>query len=313
MVHPLPTVLEGLTCAPAVHDCRPLPSESPRDEPPLLNISQAEFTLLERLVYRESGIKLAEGKRSLVVARLRRRIEALGLRTFRGYCEFVEQDATGKELVQMLDCISTNETRFFRVGSHFELLEKDACARWREEVRNRERPKRVRVWSAGCATGEEPYSIAMVLASALPPALGWEISVLGTDLSTRALEAAREGVWSVTRAEQIPHRFLKSYMLRGIKAQAGYMAAGPELRKLLGFQRLNLFTDVYPEGPFDAIFCRNVLIYFSRESRRIVLERLVRLLVPGGLLFLGESENLQDPMLGLKRAIPNVYRLLGRS
>ncbi len=275
---------------------------------PVLGITQAEFSLLERLVYRESGIRLAEGKRSLVVARLRRRVEALGLRSFRRYCQHVEEDPTRRELVQLLDCITTNETRFFRVGGHFELLEQQACTRWREEARERARPKQVRIWSAACATGEEPYSIAMVLAAALPPALGWDLSVLGTDLSTRALEVARQGVWPVARADQIPQRFLKNYMLRGVKAQATTMAAGPEIRQLLAFQRLNLFTDVYPLGPFDAIFCRNVLIYFDRESRRQVLERLVRHLVPGGLLFLGESENLQDPVLGLQREIPNVYR-----
>lgn len=284
------------------------PSVSPAAS---LYITDAEFALLERLVYRESGIKLAEGKRSLVVARLRRRVEALGLRTYRAYCRYVDDDVTGRELVQMLDCIATNETRFFRVGSHFELLEKQASPRWREEARNRERPKRVRIWSAACATGEEPYSIAMVLADALPSTLGWEVFVLATDLSTRALEAARRGVWPLTRAEQIPRRFLRSFMLRGVKAQAGFMAAGSEIRQLLRLQRLNLFTDAYPEGPFDAIFCRNVLIYFSRESRQLVLERLVRLLAPGGLLFLGESENLQDPLGDLRREIPNVYRRPG--
>ena len=284
------------------------PDEPTALEPaPVTHITQAEFALLERLVYRESGIKLAEGKRSLVVARLRRRVETLGMRSFRQYCQHVEDEASGAELVQMLDCITTNETRFFRVGSHFELLEKQACRSWREEARNRERAKRIRIWSAGCATGEEPYSIAMVLASALPLALGWDVSVLATDLSTRALEVARHGVWPAMRAEQIPRRFLKSYMLRGVRTQADQMAAGPEIRTLLRFLRLNLFTDVYPEGPFDAVFCRNVLIYFNRESRQHVLERIARLLAPGGLLFLGESENLQDPMFGLRREVPNVY------
>ncbi|HYB72678.1 MAG TPA: protein-glutamate O-methyltransferase CheR, partial [Candidatus Sulfotelmatobacter sp.] len=199
-------------------------------------------------------------------------------------------------------------THFFREPQHFDFLQHQVIPEWVAQAAPGQRSRRVRVWSAACSTGEEPYSLAMTLLDQLPPSAGWEIEILATDLSTRALDQARAALWPVEKAGEIPPQYLKRYMLRGARTQEGKMKAGPAIRSLIRFQRLNLSADHYPvTGPFDLIFCRNVLIYFDPDLRGRVIRRLLHHLEPTGYLFLGHAETLNGVSEQVRNVLPTVY------
>jgi chemotaxis protein methyltransferase CheR len=220
----------------------------------------------------------------------------------------VVKEQRGDELIHMLDQVSTNETRFFREPRQFEFLESRVFAEWRAQSCAGNRPKHIRVWSAGCSTGEEPCSIAMMLLDHFPPANGWEIEILATDLSTRVLNCARKAIWPIGRAQEIPEKYLKRFMLCGIGSQRGNMKAGPEILSRIRFERLNLNDGSYPVmGRFDAIFCRNVLIYFDAQSRARAIDRLIDHLVLSGYLFLGHAESLNGVTERASHITPTVY------
>jgi len=270
-------------------------------------LSDREFRLFRELIHRETGIFLHESKKALLVSRLSRRVRALGLGTFGAYFEHVEARHDGERTV-MLDHICTNETRFFREPRQFEFLDQQVIPRWRSQAEAGVRSKRIRVWSAACSTGEEPYSIAMLLRAHLRVEDGWSVSVLASDLSTRVLATAADGVWSIDRAVDIPEALKRAFMLRGVGPEEGKMRARPELKSMIDFRRINLNDSRYPiEGGFDLIFCRNVLIYFDGPTKAAVVDRLASHLVPGGLLFLGHSETLTSASAGLRHAGPTVY------
>jgi chemotaxis protein methyltransferase CheR len=270
-------------------------------------LTDREFSLFQRLIHRETGIFLPEVKKALVVARLSRRLRTLGLRSFGDYFDVVEQDRDGEKTV-MLDNICTNETRFFREPRQFEFLENEVLPAWKARGEAGQMPKRIRVWSAACSTGEEPYSLAMLLRTHFPAESGWNIEILASDLSTKVLATAREGVWPIQRMDEIPPAYLRAYMLRGVRSEEGKIRAQPNIRSLIEFRRLNLNDEQYPvDGPFDLIFCRNVLIYFNRETKAAVVGRLARHLSPSGLLFLGHSETLHGAAHALKHAGPTAY------
>ena len=273
----------------------------------LVPMSDREFRGFRELVYRECGIHISEHKRELLTARLSRRIRTLGMLRFGEYLALVEGDA--HERVEMLDLIVTNETRFFREPKQFEYLETQVLPRWRADAEKHTRTRRVRVWSAGCSTGQEPYSIAMTLLAGLG---GWDIEVLATDLSGRALRQAMAGVWPVDKAPEIPEKYLKSYMLRGVRSQDGRMSASEEARAVIRFQRLNLHDELPELGAFDLIFCRNVLIYFDVASRTKAVARILSRLSPAGFLFLGHSESLLSSGLRLRPMAPSVYSRMAR-
>jgi chemotaxis protein methyltransferase CheR len=265
-------------------------------------LTTKEFRLFQALVHREAGIALSYQKRALLVGRLAPRLRALSLESFGAYYDHVQGDHV--ELVRMIDSICTNETHFFREPKQFAFLENDVLPAWRAAGDAGSRPKQVRVWSAACSTGEEPYSIAMTLAAHLP---GWSIDILGSDLSTKVLERAAAGIWPVERAAEIPVHYRKTFMLRGHGPQEGKMAARPELSSLIRFVRVNLHHDSYPVGGrFDLIFCRNVLIYFDIPSKNRVIDRLVDRLDPHGYLFLGHAESLNNHDR-VQAAGPTVY------
>lgn len=273
----------------------------------IVPMSDREFRAFRDLVYRESGIHISEHKRELLTARLSRRIRTLGMLRFGQYLSLVEREA--QERVEMLDRLVTNETRFFREPVQFSFLENEVLPRWTAEAAQRMRPRRVRVWSAGCSTGQEPYSIAMSLLAGLE---GWEIEVLATDLSGRALRQAIAGVWPVEKALEIPENYLKSYMLRGVRSQSGTMTANEALRAVIRFQRLNLHEELPELGTFDLIFCRNVLIYFDVASRTRAVTRILSRLSASGYLFLGHSESLLSSGLRLRPMAPSVYSRAAR-
>lgn len=271
-------------------------------------LSEREFGLLRSLIYREAGIHLADVKMALVSGRLTRRLRALGLADFMSYYERVLSDENG-ERKHMLDAISTNETRFFREPKQFEHLQAHVLPQWRALGESGAMPKRIRAWSAACSTGEEPYTLAMVLASFFPREEGWTVEILASDLSTRVLETAREGVWPVERGDDIPLEWKRAFMLRGFGSELGKMRAHPRLKELIEFRRINLNDrDYRVDGPFDLIFCRNVLIYFDRESKLGVINRLAQRLSPRGLLFLGHAESLNAASHELVHAGPTIYR-----
>jgi chemotaxis protein methyltransferase CheR len=272
------------------------------------NLSQREFELLRQLVYQTAGIFLSEAKKPLVVGRLSRRLRELGLPSFLHYYRHLTEVDPGEQ-VEMLNRISTNETRFFREPQQFDFLERSVLGEWADQASRGERPRSVRAWSAACATGEEPYSLAMLLRSRFPAGSGWDLDVLASDLSTRVLAAAEKGLWPVQKAADIPGPYLRSFMLRGHDSREGLMSVGPEIRDLVRFRRINLNDESYEvKGPFDLILCRNVLIYFDVTSRTRVIRRLLRLLAPDGCLLLGHAESLAG-LSGLARIVgPGVYR-----
>jgi chemotaxis protein methyltransferase CheR len=269
-------------------------------------LEQREFRLFQRLIEQEAGIHLVDAKRVLVEGRLARRLRELGL-DFRAYYALVEEDA--QERVRMLDCISTNETHFFREPRQFELLEHRILPEWQARVERRSLARRFRVWSAGCSTGEEPCSVAMSFLARFPPGSGFEISVLATDLSTRALEQASSFVYPLEKSQEIPDAYRKAFMLRGTGPQAGRMKVAPAVRDLVRYERLNL------NGPgfdlrerFDLVLCRNVLIYFDTAAKQRVVSRLVERLDPEGYLFVGHAETLTGLSTRTVSVGPTVYQ-----
>lgn len=268
-------------------------------------LTDREFARFQRLVRAEGGIFLADGKRALLVARLARRIRQLELASFGAYCALAEADPA--ELVRMLDLIATNETHFFREPRQFDLLAR-LCDGWTADAEAGLRPRHLRVWSAACSTGEEPYSIAMVLHERLAQA-GWGIEVLASDLSTRVLARARAGIYLLEKAHEVPERYLHRYMERGVGPQTGRARVCDGIRALVHFDRINLADRAYHvTGVFDAIFCRNVLIYFDAQLRAHVVAQLLERLAPLGHLFLGHAESLIGRSDALQSVMPAVYR-----
>jgi chemotaxis protein methyltransferase CheR len=269
-------------------------------------LGDREFARFQALIQREAGIWLVPEKRALLVGRLSRRVKDLGLASLAAYYERVEEDAI--ERVHMLDRITTNETHFFREPHHFEFLDREVFPRWRAQAEAGRRPRRVRAWSAACSTGEEPFTLAMSLLRAFPEGAGWDLEILATDLSTRVLEQAKEAIWPVEKAREIPVAELKAFMLRGTGPQEGFMKAGPELRRIIRFARVNLIDPAFPSlGQFDLVFCRNVLIYFDAPTKERVVSRVLSHLTADGYLFLGHAESLSGMSLAARCVRPTIY------
>ena len=270
------------------------------------SISQKEFLSFQELIYRTSGIWLSEVKTALLVGRLSKRLRHYGLKTFSEYFRVVSENPD--EFTRMLDAISTNETRFFREPNQFDFLEQRVLPQWIADAEASVRGRKVRVWSAGCSTGQEPYSLAMTLLHHLPPSAGWEIEIIATDLSTQVLESAKSATWDFSKSSEIPDHYLKAFMLRGYGEQVGKMKAGPEIRSLIRFFQLNLNESKYSiPGKFDLIFCRNVLIYFDLETRTKVVQQLLQHISPVGFLFVGHAESLHTMSNVLRRVVPTIY------
>ncbi len=271
------------------------------------DLSDALFAKYRELIYREAGIALTDGKKSLLVSRVAGRLRELGLTTFDEYYRLVADAAATEERGRLLDRICTNETHFFRDPRQFLFLSDQVFPRLEGEAA-RTGIKRVRAWSAACSTGEEPYSLAMALLHRFPMSAGWQIEVVATDLSNKVLAAARAALWPIDKAEDIPLHYRKEFMLRGTGNQTGKMKAGPEIREVVSFSRMNLNDAMYSvRGTFDFIFCRNVLIYFDRESKAKVVDRLMTHLAPDGCLFLGYAETTTTITDRLVSIGPNVY------
>ncbi len=270
---------------------------------PLPELSDSDLRTIARLVYEKTGINLREGKRALVTARLQRRLRTGGFRSFRQYIRYVQADETGRELTVMLDALATNHTSFFREPRHFEFLAKTVLPRLAA------RGGSIRGWSAGCATGEEPYTIAMLLLEQFGPEAWQRAHLVASDLSTKALAAAGAGVYKRGRLQDVPAAFAQKYFVGDPEHPRDLVHVDPDLRRLIGFRRLNLLqpdTSVLP--PQDFIFCRNVMIYFDRDAQQRVIEGLESRLVRGGYLFISHSESLSSLAHGLTWVAPAVYQ-----
>jgi len=285
---------------------RPGELQLPLDIAPRL-ITPKEFLQFQKLIYQESGIWLSDAKTELLTGRLSKRLRALGLNKFSEYYARVRED--DEERLVMLDAITTNETHFFREPAHFQLLEQQIIPAWQVKATAGERTRKIRVWSAGCSTGQEAYSLAMLLVDRLPTSRGWSIEIVATDLSRRALALAEAGVWSADKGDGIPSHYLRAYMLKGVGENEGKIKVAPSIQ-IVRFLRLNLNDKAYPDmGRFDLIFCRNVLIYFDVESRRRVIQRLLHHLADDGYFFVGHAETLNAMFPSLRCVIPTVYAL----
>jgi chemotaxis protein methyltransferase CheR len=273
-------------------------------------MSEPVFRLYQALIQRSAGIFLVEHKRALLVRRLRSRVRALGLDSYLEYYRLVTADGGGQELQTMLDLVSTNETRFFREPRQLQFVEQELLPAIQRAVAQRRRPRSLRAWCAACSSGEEPFTLAMILARHLPA--GWRREILATDLSTRMLERARLATWPVRQTVEIPPDYLDEYMLRrapprGSESNGELLEAKPVLRAMVRFEHLNLHLDPPPRGPFDLVLCRNVLMYFDPATKRQVVDRLLGALAEDGYLLVGHAESLSglDPRLRL--VAPTIY------
>lgn len=272
-------------------------------------LSDEDLAFLRGLVHKETGIHLSDGKRAFIGVRLLRRLRELGFSTYAEYCAHVR--AVGEsEHISLFDALCIHETRFFREPAHFDFLSQVLVPRWHAAGAQHRRP--IRVWSAGCSTGEEAYTLGMILRSALPARLEISVDILATDLSSAALTAARQGLYPLSRAGEIPEAYLKAFMLRGRGRWEGSMRVGPEIREMVRFERLNLHRIPYVlDSHFDAIFCRNVLIYFDTPTRARVVGALLTHLQRDGALFVGHAEGLHGANVRARPIFPSVYAPVG--
>lgn len=244
------------------------------------DFTSSDFRQVQQLIYQHAGIKLSDAKQDMVYSRMIRRLRANNLSTFKSYLALIEQDP--KEWEAFVNSLTTNLTSFFREPYHFPIL---------AEFLRQRLGRRLRIWCSAASTGEEPYSIAMTVLDTLGARAG-DVEIIATDIDTSVLAKAGQGVYDLERCESIPQN-LRRYLLKGTGSNAGKVRVKPELQRLITFQPLNLLDASWPvKGVFDLMFCRNVLIYFDKETQRQVLNRFHPMLADDGLLFVGHSESL---------------------
>lgn len=267
------------------------------------DFSKSDFEFLARLAYEHAGISLSESKRNLVYGRLSRRLRALGLTSFTAYRAHLEADAD--EIERFINSISTNHTKFFREAHHFTHLRSLAQDFARPDQALA--PRRLRIWSAGCSTGEEPYTIALVLRREIVDIARRDVRVLATDIDTDVLAKAGRGEYTADALDSIPDAYCR-YVPPVKDSNPQTVRIAHEIRSLITFRRLNLM-DAWPiKGPFDAIFCRNVMIYFDGPTKSKLIERFVELIKPGGWLYIGHSESLLGSHPDLHLMGRTIYR-----
>lgn len=274
-----------------------------------IEIDDKEFCLFQRLIYNESGINLTSAKKELLKSRLMKRLRERSLTSFKEYYKYVtEEDTTGEELVSMLDCVSTNLTEFFREAAHFDFLSENVLPFLLENKRKR-REKKIRIWCAGCSTGEEPYSISMILAECIERLCDLDIKILATDLSTRVLKKAMQGIYAKDRLRGIPLQMLSSYFEKGTHNFKEHYQIKDFLRNMIVFRRLNLTDEAFPfKGQFDFIFCRNVMIYFDKQTQNELVSKFYKHLAPDGYFFIGHSESLAGTESRFRYVRPTIYQ-----
>ncbi len=248
-----------------------------------------DFEFLRDIVNRSTGIVVTDEKEDMFYSRLARRIRRLGLNDFKQYCDLIKNDEDGIETAMLANAITTNLTSFFREEHHFHFLSQTILP---ELVKTTATGRRLRIWSAGCSTGEEPHSIAVTICESELLASGWDIRILATDVNSEVLAQAAEGIYSQGRVEGIHQQRLQQWFLKGKGGRQGMVRVKPEVRRLIDFAELNLISAWSLPEPVDFVFCRNVIIYFNRQTKKILVDRIADNLKIGGYLFLGHSESL---------------------
>ena len=276
----------------------------------LKNLKQGDFRRFRDVIYDQTGISLDEGKRTLLQSRLQKRLRALDLASYSDYFEYLQdQDPNGNELQEMINRVTTNKTHFFREGHHFDYLRDVICGSLMERAARKERPKQLRIWSAACSSGEEPYSIAITVRDAFKNQTGWDIKILASDIDTNMLNSAASGIYHSEDVQGLDPTCVRENFLKGANSAADKVRIRPELRKLMTFSRINFADEEWPvRTKFDAIFCRNVLIYFDEKTQDNLVRRLANYLQPNGHLFLGHSESLKHTTDVYERVGPTIFR-----
>lgn len=273
------------------------------------SMSEKDFCRLSEFIHKECGIKMTPVKKTMLEARLQKRLRKLKLGTFAEYADYLfSPEGAEQELVHMIDLVTTNKTDFFREPSHFSYLTQTALP---ELIRRRVAGDRRKfmIWSAGCSTGEEPYTLAIVLSEFAEQHQGFNFFILGTDISTRVLEKAASGIYDLESVEPIPAPLKRKYLLRSKDKKKGLVRITPELRERIRFRRLNFMENDFGfREPLDIIFCRNVIIYFDRPTQEKLINRFCQHLIPGGYILMGHSETLHGLDVPLIQAAPTIYR-----
>ncbi len=261
-------------------------------------LSDKDFETIRTVISERTGIVLSDGKRDMVYGRLVRRLRALGLSGFGEYCNLISK-GDESELSEFVNAITTNLTAFFRENHHFEFLENELLPSIIKHKNNRQ----LRIWSAGCSSGEEPYSIAMVVREVVPT--DWDVKILATDLDTNMVNKASAGIYDEARVSGIDEKRLRRWMKKGKGNLSGMIRMSDKLRDIITFKQLNLMNDWPFKGPFDFIFCRNVVIYFNKDTQRILFNRFADMLPDRGHILIGHSESMFN--------VCDRYKLLGKT
>jgi chemotaxis protein methyltransferase CheR len=269
-------------------------------------LTNADFEKLRALIYRESGINLSADKKTMLEIRLKRRLHSLELSSLGEYCDHLfAPGGRDHELVHLIDVVTTNKTDFFREAGHFDFLVSKALP----DLATRNGNRKALVWSAGCSTGEEPYTLAVVLSEYAQGSPGFRFSILATDICTAVLAKAAAGIFKSEVLKPVPQELRRKYFMRSRDPQSDLLRVVPEVRALVEFRRVNFMdSDFGIADPPEIIFCRNVIIYFDRPTQVRLLEKLTRELAPGGYFFAGHSESLQGMDLPLLPVAPSVYK-----
>lgn len=275
-------------------------------------LSTRDFTRLSDFIYEQCGIKMPPSKKTMLEARMQKRLRLLGMSSFADYVAWIlSPGESDDELIHFIDIVTTNKTDFFREAGHFEYLVQSTLP---ELIKSEGAgvKRRLTVWSAGCSTGEEPYTLAMVLSEfgERYPGFNFNFQILATDISTRVLEKARSGIYEMEKVEPIPLALKKKYLLRSKDSSKGLVRIAPELRNLVRFRRVNFMDEDFGlRENMDVIFCRNVIIYFDKPTQERLINKFCKYLITGGYLFVGHSETLNNLNVPVVQVAPTIYRL----
>ncbi len=266
-----------------------------QSETPLIRLpklTEGQFNKFSALIYEKTGIYLKAEKKELLNARLGKRLRACRINSFKEYYEFVINERSGNELVLLIDSVSTNFTNFFREQAHFNFLSGQILPAWAKGLPSGKRE--LTIWSSACSSGEEPYTIAMVIEEFLArnPQVTWSYKIIASDISTRVLGKAEKGVYNHENISKVPAPLVKKYFQKGVGQAKGFYKVKKELRQKIQFKRVNLMEDFPWGNPLDVIFCRNVMIYFNSETQQDLVQKFYGALIKGGYLFIGHSESI---------------------
>jgi len=251
--------------------------------------TQRDFDYLRKVSYERTGIVVGDDKYNMFYSRLSRRLRKLGLRDFNEYCQLIKNEKTDNEVLELVNSITTNLTAFFRENHHFEYLSNNILP---EMMARNSGNKELHIWSAGCSTGEEPYSLAITLLEASIQQRGWRANILATDIDSNVLNKAASAIYPIERINGIDRSRLKRWFLKGRGKYEGMVRLKPQVRRMIAFKQLNLIENWVHEDAMDVIFCRNVIIYFDKQTKTRLVDRYADALRPGGYLFIGHSESL---------------------